>query len=339
MSITMLEGFDDGGWEGRTSGTRDSTDVHTDYGVDGKGCRIGDTITSTVGLPMPASSDGFTVGMAAYFPSGSGTGNIVALNMTNPNYLLIQYDATSQRIGLSGRNMIGGGVSGEWAWTPGGSVPANVWIYLEIHLKYNTVGAGHFTVWVNGVEVFTTSTLDFSSSYPMNQFVLGYTHDLFYVDNIYVTDTNGTKNTLNLGPVEVIALYPSGNGNSSDLVGSDGNSVDNHLLVDENPADSADYVGSATEGDKDTYAMDDLADTPGIKGIIASFYAATTDSGAKYIRPVIRLSSTDYVGASIGLSTDYDYVEETFDDNPATSAAWTYSDINGMEFGQEVRDS
>lgn len=339
MSITLLEGFDDGGWIERTSGTRDSTDVHADYGVNGKGCRIGDTVTSTLGLPVPDMYVGFTVGMAIYFPSSSGSGIFIPLRSDQPQYLNIQFDAVSQRIGLYAQSS---NLPGDMSWTPGGSLKLNKWQYLEIHFKFNTNNAGHFTVWVNGVQVHTTTTIDFSPSYAPTQFLLGNTHNLFYVDNLYITDTGGTKNTLNLGPIEAKLLLPDGNGNYSQLVGSDGNSIDNYLLVDNNaatPPATTEYVGSATEGDKDTYTLDDLADTPGIKGLIASYYAAATDSGAKYIRPVIRLSSTDYVGASLGLSTDYQFVEDTFDENPATSADWTYSEINGMELGQEVRDS
>lgn len=63
------------------------------------------------------------------------------------------------------------------------------------------------------------------------------------IDDVYVCDGTGSANNDFLGDVRVDCFFPNGNGNSSQFVGSDSNSTDNYLLVDETPAnDDTDYV-------------------------------------------------------------------------------------------------
>jgi hypothetical protein len=62
------------------------------------------------------------------------------------------------------------------------------------------------------------------------------------------------------GDMAVVTLRPNGNGDSSQFASnSDGNSIDNYALVNESPTPSmTTYVGDATSGHTDLYAMDDI---------------------------------------------------------------------------------
>ena len=45
---------------------------------------------------------------------------------------------------------------------------------------------------------------------------------------------------------------------------------------------------------------------------------------------------TVFQGRTIGLSTSYAFYIDSFVQNPATSAAWSLSDINAMEIGYRL---
>src|SRR5688572_2169742 len=76
---------------------------------------------------------------------------------------------------------------------------------------------------------------------------------IYYVDDLAVNDTTGSFQNSWCGEGKVIALRPNGDGDNSQWTGSDGNSTDNYLLVDETPPDSADYVQSNTNNQIDDY--------------------------------------------------------------------------------------
>jgi len=197
-------------------------------------------------------------------------------------------------------------------------------------------------IWVDGTLEGTATGVDFQANEIGATEGLGggssSTIDDFYVDDLYVLN-NCSLSTVPFGPGEVVVPLPSGNGNSSQLLGSDGNSVDNHLLVDENPPNETDYVGSGTDGEKDTYAFDNVASGVEIKGIAKVYYAQKTDSGVKYIKPVTRSGGTDYDDASMGLGEAWGMHEVYSRTDPDTAAEWTESGFNAAEFGMKVSDT
>lgn len=338
MSIVFLEGFDDGLWESRIGGTVTSTDVSSSYGLHGNGCRTGDISGRylEVGI-LPDTL--YTLGFAFnIIDADSSARRLVTFNLSFTGNLFIEYASGTNSLRL----FIDDNTGDIDINTPNGSVSTGEWHYMEIQMKADQSSAGSYKWWLDGTLIGSDTGMDYVQSAGTQVRIsgngFGDINDL-YVDDIYVTDGTGSANTGELGPIEVVTLLPDGNGNSTVMVGSDGNSTDNYLLVDENPPNETDYVGSDTEGDKDTYAMGDLTGTPVVAGVVASYYAEKTDTGAKYMRPVTRTASTDYVGDSEGLAEGYTLHEHTWDENPNTTSAWTYGEVNGAEFGVEVRDS
>lgn len=163
----------------------------------------------------------------------------------------------------------------------------------------------------------------------------------YRIDDVYILNEQGSLNNTFLGDTRCYPLYPNGNGNYSQLVGSDGNSTDNYLLVDESPVPSStDYVGSATVGQKDTYAFENMPVSVGtIRGVETRVYAAKTDTGTKQVRALIRRSATDANGADHALADNaYVTFQDMFEQDPhAGPGAWTITNVNGSEFGAEVR--
>lgn len=164
--------------------------------------------------------------------------------------------------------------------------------------------------------------------------------DITFLDDFYILNDQGAVNNTFLGDQRVYPLYPNGNGNYSQLVGSDANSTDNYLLVDEpGTPDDADYVGSATDGDQDTYTFEDMPVSVGtINGVEARIRAYKSDTGTKQMRALHRRAATDSAGADFTLPTTIPAnFRELWELDPSDSAAWTISRVDDSEWGVEVR--
>lgn len=213
------------------------------------------------------------------------------------------------------------------------------WYHFEVKPKLHD-STGSVVVRIDEVTVLTLSGIDTKNGGTNTVFDMVRYNEFenCVIDDVYVCNNAGSVNNDFLGDCVVLTSLPTGNGASSALLGSDGNSVNNYALVNESAADTTTYVGSATSGDKDTYAMADLAYTSGtIKGVQVAAYAAKSDAGAKTARNVVRSGGTDYPGSDVALSTTYLPYLEIKETDPDTGAAWTISGFNAAEFGFEAR--
>lgn len=142
-----------------------------------------------------------------------------------------------------------------------------------------------------------------------------------------------------LNDARIITSYPSGNGDSSQFSGSDGNSTDNYLLVDETtPDDDSTYVESATIGNKDLYAFPTLGITANsILAVGVDINCRKTDVGPRTLCSVVKSASTEQDGTSTNLTDSYFYtVQSILPTDPATSSAWTQSAVESAQIGQKV---
>jgi len=139
--------------------------------------------------------------------------------------------------------------------------------------------------------------------------------------------------------VQVFTSAPNGNGNSSDFVGSDADSTDNYLLVDDAgaPDDDSTYVESSTPGDKDTYAFGNLpASAATVHAVGVKVIAKKIDVGAPDLIAVARSSTTEDDSPSLGVGTTYIARQGIFEEDPNTSAAWAPAAVDAAEFGIKV---
>lgn len=224
------------------------------------------------------------------------------------------------------------------------SLSVNTWYYIE--LKTLVSASGTVDLRVNGASVatFSGNTLNGGTGSittlqlgPAPSTAIAGTLD-YRLDDVYLCDTAGSApNNTFLGDVRVESLYPNANGNSSQWVGSDSNSTDNYLLVDETTPASADYVGSTVVGDKDTYNYTALTPVAGtVHGVQIIPYAAKLDAGTRTIVNVARSGSSEADSSARTLSTTATYYPTISELNPATGLAWTITEINAAEFGVKV---
>jgi len=317
-----------------------ATYVTTTYGRNGIGCRTGfgkSFFYPRVALSLAASST-LVYGFAMKLYSGSVTERLVGDAFGSGFHIYV--GGTNSQVAMN--------VNGNTLTMTAGATQFQSWNYVEFKVVFHG-SAGTMTMRVNGHTVATSTGLDTGSAPAtvtpqFGDFSTAY-YDDWFIDDVYILNGVGTHSNDFLDDSTVGFNLPDGDGNSSVMVGSDSDTTDNYLLVDNNaaiPPVTTEYVGSTTEGDKDTYSMDDLASTGVyIHAMEVNVYATKSDTATKYMRTVLRSGGTDYVGSSVALPlTDTHILVSTlYDDDPATSAQWTPTNYNAIEAGQEVRDS
>ncbi len=224
------------------------------------------------------------------------------------------------------------------------ALSTSTWYYIEVKVTISdTVGV--VVAKVNGttdINLSSQDTRNAANSTANVIKILGFTTNAavsWDFDDLYILDGTGSAPTNDfLGDIKVEAILPSGNGNSSVLVGSDGNSTDNYLLVDEAaPNSDTDYVESSTVGDKDTYAFGNPTATSGtVYGVQVLPFAEKTDAGVRSIVTVARLAATEVDSAAATLTQNtYLYLPDIREAKPG-GGVWTITDVNAAEFGVKV---
>lgn len=225
------------------------------------------------------------------------------------------------------------------ATSAAGVITASGYCFVELKALIND-STGTYEVRVNGANVLSGSGADTRNSGTgvVSSVAIKFARGSQVFDDLYICDGTGSVNNDFLGDVRVDAYFPNANGNSSQLTGSDGNSVDNYQLVDETtPNDDTDYVQSSTVNQKDTYGFQNMSHTPAtINGVQIVINSKKDDSGLRSICSVTRSGGADTDGATQALSTSYAYYMQILEADPNTAAAWTPSGINSAEFGLKV---
>jgi hypothetical protein len=218
----------------------------------------------------------------------------------------------------------------------------NVWHYVEVKiLLSDTVGTVEVRVDGNTTPVINLTGQDTKNAGTKTVFDsigIGSEGSFGNVnsDDFYVCNGAGSVNNDFLGDIKIDTLLPNNNGFSSALVGSDGNSTDNYLLVDEVPPNTTDYVSSATIDQKDTYAFSNTTVAGTVMGVQINSFAQKNDAGTRQMAHVTR-RSIDYDSADMTVGQGFGYYRTLQETDPNTSAAWTTSGVDGAEFGVKVR--
>lgn len=285
----------------------------------------------------PAAFQTWIVGMALQLTSGNpGGASLTPISIrdvgTTQVDIAVDYSTSKLLVRRGGSTTI---------ITSAKTLLQNVYYFIELKVKIdNTVG--EVELWIDGVldGTFSGDTQQSANASADRMVHSGGTGGnggfSWRIDDVYICDDTGSIANDVLGDVRVLALLPNGNGNSSQLVGSDGNSTDNYLLVDESsPNSDTDYVESSTPGDKDTYTYGNISQAGTIYGVQVCTYAKKTDAGARTIASVARLSATEEDSSDFTLTTGYKYHVDVREEKPG-GGAWAVSDVNSAEFGVKV---
>lgn len=218
----------------------------------------------------------------------------------------------------------------------------NSWFHIEIKSKVSSsISSGDFVVYVNGISVLSlsaTTNTQATGTANMDQVIYGTGFVTSYFDDTYMVDYS-SGDTTQVGIKRVITLFPSGNGTTNNFVGSDADSTNNYLLVDDPTVDTADYTEDSTVSDVDLYAMGDMSVTPAsIPVVQLTNLLAKSDAGARTARNIIRSGGTNYdTGVDISPGTGYVFYSDRWYTDPQDSAAWTKAKVDALEAGIKVQ--
>lgn len=325
MTLLKIDGFEHKDPTRYTGGTVTFRDT-------GQRFSVGTVAGSAAGtkISVPASAQLF-VGFA--FNPVTGTGLLCTLQSDNGNNNQIRCMRNANG-SLRLENGNGGIV---YATSAAEVSPDNTWVYVEIS-GTNAPSGGIAILRVNGVEQINTTgdTQLLGTAGTLDSVMFGGATSTPSFDDLYICNALGSDNNTFLGDVRVHTLVPTGNGANSGLLGSDGNSTDNYLLVDELPPSEVDYAASGTPGVKDTYLLTDLSTSAPVLGVQVGYSALKSDAGAIQSRSVVRVSATDYPGTTDAPGTTKSAFLYMHQINPATGVAWTPAEVNALEAGMEV---
>ena len=223
-----------------------------------------------------------------------------------------------------------------------GDIPIaiNTWYLLEAHIIISdTVGV--IEIRIDGVTDATFSGDTKPGADTVINLLCYSTLYGVYFDDLAYNDTSGASDNSWCGDGHVIALTPNANGDLSQLVGSDANSTDNYLLVDEFPHDTdTTYVEGSTVDEKDLYNLSEC----GLSGVTISRVwgeSRTKDTVAAggLAAIVLKTNSTEYAGSDIPILTTYtkQILGTVYLVNPNTAGAWSTDDLDALQAGVKTR--
>lgn len=328
MALRLIEGFN---YDVSGIYSRSGSNVHdASAGRNGTGCWFMNS-GGTLFLPAPVA-EGATIVIG--FAMKKSTDSFAS---TNRDFCQVQ-TPNGQVFRLTT-----GSTDDTWTVEVGGTdygviSVGDAWAYYEV-VVYMHDTTGTIEVFKDGLSVYSTSGIDTKGAVGD---IAGLQWEStnngieYYLDDVYVLDDQGGGHTSRLGDMHVQTLDVTGHGNYKAGVGSDGNSIDNHLLVDDAAMESADYVELQTAADRDSYTIPALAAGVTAKAVKLSAYCGNGDGVNTTLDGFLRIGATDYDAAN-NLPAPLLYGLRTWiwEQNPATALAWAEDDLDGAEIGIE----
>jgi len=225
------------------------------------------------------------------------------------------------------------------------AITDNQWHYIEFGCKIADSG-GWAKVRIDGTEVISYTGDTDALSTGLGKFIEfsaphNYVTWSCEIDDIYVCDDTGSVNNDFLGDITVETLYPTSDGGETGFTPSTGS--DKFAVVDEVPANTTDYLTGTSVGEQVTFGMSNLSYINGsIKGVVVEMNTKNEGVSSDELRGLTRISGTTYEPSGTGPTSatgqsTYDALQQAFDTNPDTTAAWTVSDVNAAEFGIKIQ--
>jgi hypothetical protein len=270
--------------------------------------------------------------------------NSTVLGAVTSNYYFFQYRASSvHQIGLRllGDNTIGVYTgTNTLLGTTNVSIGTNQWHYLEFKVVFGA--SGSFELRIDGINRASASSVNTGSA-SNSIYFLGLANgtaatQVYYISDLVVVAGDATSPNNFLGDVKVSVLRPT----ADSVINTDWSVVGtaakydavNDLVSD----DDTSYLLSSVPTAKQSFTFEDIAGSPSILGVQIVVTARKEESGDHNLSALTRIGGTNYTHPSIGALTTA-YLQYCFPMglNPATSGAWSVSDVNAAEYGVELQ--
>jgi hypothetical protein len=214
---------------------------------------------------------------------------------------------------------------------------ASTWYYIEMKVFCHST-SGSVEVRINDSAVISligVNTKTGSDSY-YNRFLISTPAQLnvnyYFFDDLYICDGSGTSANDFLGSCHVIGIFPNADTSTEQWTPSTGTS--HYALVNENPANSTNYVSTSTQAQEDLWTYSSLNGTGTIVGLQVTT-TANLSSGTSIIlespivsNGVVELGPDNTVTSASYL--DFRHISTT---DPNTGAAWTIAGLSAAQIG------
>lgn len=303
-------------------------------------CNGGGSSASGIGKTLDSKGT-WIIGFALKIPS---------IDPSRPCFLQI-CDASTPQISMgiltSGSIVLKrGAFNGTVIGTSMNAIPITAWIYMEVKCVIHP-SAGSIIIRINGQTFFSLTGVNTSNTGSSVATGISFGDAALQgafnnaiqcqFDDIYICDGSGTTNNDFLGDIRVDTLYPSGAGANAQWT-ANGAGTNVACVSGVVPDDDTTYVETLTPGNVDTYQLSDISTaTPGaIYGLQAVLMARKTDAGSRFISEAYRIGGTVYVpvaGSGLPVYDGYFFNTDLQELSPATTGAWTASEVNALEVG------
>ena len=218
------------------------------------------------------------------------------------------------------------------------------WHHVEIKVKIdNTVGV--VIVNIDGIEFInfsgdtqnagnaTVNKISLGSAYSQSGNLLPGTNKL--MGDVFIFSDAGSFWNDFVGDIYCQPMPPTSDATPNQFTPSSG--TEHFALVDEIvPDDDTTYLESSTNAHQCLYAPDALPATISeLLGVVLENVSRKTDIDDNQISNFLKVSTTDTISTSTGLSTSYTYSRNIYESNPDTAVAWALADWSDITFGFE----
>ena len=328
MSLVFTDSFDDGMTAQKWANVAGNGNVSLVAARNGNGLQLGYVGSSAPTHFFPSSAEHATLVVGfAFQPS---------VDVSGSSWVQFRSDAaatTHVAVQINGD----GSIRANGASSGVGVIRLDVWQYVEIKaVLSDTVGS--VDVRVDGVSVLSVVNVDTKNGGTKTVFdalslggaAFG-TGRHFVYDDLYVCNGAGTVNNDFLGDVSIEALRPT---SDVAVAWTPTPGPSNYTAVNDSTYDNTTHVQASATGQKDVYALGNLAATGGpVRGVMVNTVADATDSGGASMNALLRVSATDYTSSALTLDTTEKVHTAAWDVNPGTVAAWTVADVNALDAG------
>jgi hypothetical protein len=208
----------------------------------------------------------------------------------------------------------------------------DTWYHFGVTLNRHT-SSGWASFYVNGEQKCTWSGNTGSSNPTLTEWGTGtndWNENGHFYDDVYM-DTMSGETDRNPPLRRFYYLTPDGTGNYSDWIGSDGDSTNNYVHVDEVPQNDSDYVYTEDVDQYDSYTMTSHTLTSTQRFIRLIPIVRAKDLGTtEQIALGTRYSSTDLIGSAQSPTTSYAQYDESQDSKPG-GGDWDQTSVDGVE--------
>lgn len=159
----------------------------------------------------------------------------------------------------------------------------------------------------------------------------------FYYDDFIINDTTGTVSNSWPNGAGIEKLVPNADGNYTAWTSTGGavdyTEVDDVTTYGNLPDDDTTTILSSTTGQRTSVNLTNTTLAGSVEAVMLCTYSKNSAAGADQMGQFVRIGSTDYDSTAYVPATTYGWQKDILTLNPATSARWLTSAIDGMEQG------